>query len=79
MSERPERKERSEKEMKQRSKPGPKTMDSDVYDVHFSMRMSPLHAEIVDRVRKRSGASRGEVIREMIREFGKRMEERGII
>ena len=79
MSERPERKERSEKEIKQRRKTGPKTMDSDVYDVHFSMRMSPLHADIVERIRKRSGASRGEVIREMIKDYGKRLEKKGII
>ena len=69
--EKPEKKEVSERAMKERRKPGPKPQDSGIYDQHFSVRLGHNHLEILDKIGK--GKPRGEVVRDMIAVFGKKM------
>lgn len=82
-AERKERPERSEREIKEaklnKRKPGPKPRESGVFDQHFSMRMGLEHLDVLDRIGAKGGNSRGEVIRSMIMEFGKRLEAQGKI
>ena len=74
--EKPEKKEVSEKAMKERKKPGRKPMGSDVYEFHLSVRVAQSHFDILDRLIGRKDKSRGEIVRDMIENYGHAMDER---
>ena len=74
--EKPERKEVSEREMKERKRrPGRPPSDSGVYDHHFTMRLGAEHLDILDRRGK--GKPRAEVVRDMIVMWDKMMSKAG--
>ena len=72
--EKPERKEMSERELKERRKPGPRPKSSGVYDQHFSVRLGLEHIDILDRIGK--GKPRGEVMRDIVEAYGRIIKER---
>ncbi len=72
--EKPERKEVSEREVKERKRKGP-VKGSGLYDQHFSMRLGIEHIQTLDAIGK--GKPRGEVIREMIEMWAKKLRENG--
>lgn len=85
--ERPERSERYIKDSKKQDRadrirpdgtmmPGP-VKGSGLYDQHFSVRLGAEHLHWLDRIGK--GKPRGEVMRDMIEVFGKKMEAAGKI
>ena len=74
--EKKERKEISERELKERRGRKPAS-SSGVYDRHLSLRLGQEHIDWLDRIAK--GRPKGEVIRDLIVFNGKQLEKAGKI
>ena len=74
--EKKERKEISERELKERRGRKPSS-SSGVYDQHLSLRLGMEHIDMLGRIAK--GKPKGEVIRDLIMFHGKQMEKAGKI
>ena len=80
--EKPERKERSEKEIKEakaRKKMGRPKGLGDGYDVHFNMRISQGHMDMIDAMIGKREMSRAECMRTLIKENYLRLDQAGMI